>query len=315
MVRRRDAWRERRAGLASLRTVRDRLGDSQRRLEYVRVEGKRDIDRPGDIPAVYDVVDEVEPDRLFAWKGGERTDLGKGEFALEHAVLSERSQDAPGPSGVRADRIGTERLHGPERHVAAISSRSRSEPIVLHGHMRKQIAQVPVAARRRPSEIVRVDAGHHGNAGSHRPCVQVEKIGLCHAPSVSCRATGLARYHRLVPMIKSDVETSDDVTAAVCLFRSLADPARLAILRHLALGEHRVVELTAHLGLAQSTVSAHLACLRDCGLVSSRPQGRASVFALTRPELFDLFVTAEAVLAATGDPVALCPNYGELTVR
>ena len=63
--------------------------------------------------------------------------------------------------------------------------------------------------------------------------------------------------------------------AAACVFRSLGDTTRLAILRRLALGEHRVVELTALLGLAQSTVSAHLACLRDCGLVTSRPQGRA----------------------------------------
>ena len=74
------------------------------------------------------------------------------------------------------------------------------------------------------------------------------------------------------------------LTAAACLFRSLGEPARLAILRHLALGEHRVVDLTAHLALAQSTVSAHLACLRDCGLVESRPQGRASVFSLRHDE-------------------------------
>src|SRR6478752_10210592 len=90
------------------------------------------------------------------------------------------------------------------------------------------------------------------------------------------------------------------LTAAACLFRSLGDPTRLAILRHLALGEHRVVDLTAHLGLAQSTVSAHLACLRDCGLVESRPRGRASVFTLARPELLDLLVAAEKLLAATG---------------
>src|SRR5450756_1613477 len=63
------------------------------------------------------------------------------------------------------------------------------------------------------------------------------------------------------------------LSAAACMFRSLGDPARLAIIQHLALGEHRVVDLTAHLGLAQSTVSSHLACLRDCGLVTSRPQG------------------------------------------
>src|SRR6478609_3720438 len=76
------------------------------------------------------------------------------------------------------------------------------------------------------------------------------------------------------------------LSAAACMFRSLGDPARLAILRHLALGEHRVVDLTAHLGLAQSTVSAHLACLRDCGLLTSRAQGRASMWSLaTAPEL------------------------------
>ena len=101
-----------------------------------------------------------------------------------------------------------------------------------------------------------------------------------------------------------------DATAAVCLFRSLADPTRLAIVRHLALGEHKVVELTAHLGLAQSTVSGHLACLRDCGLVISRPQGRASVYSLARPELLETVTAAERVLAATGE-VRLCPTYGE----
>ena len=103
----------------------------------------------------------------------------------------------------------------------------------------------------------------------------------------------------------------DDPTSAACLFRSLADPTRLRILQHLTLGEHRVVDLTSHLGLAQSTVSAHLACLRDCGLIDSRPQGRASVFSLARPELFDLLGAAEKLLAATGSAVRLCPNYGE----
>ena len=44
--------------------------------------------------------------------------------------------------------------------------------------------------------------------------------------------------------------------AAAALFHGFSDPSRVAILRHLALGEHRVVDLTAHLGLAQSTVSA-----------------------------------------------------------
>lgn len=110
-----------------------------------------------------------------------------------------------------------------------------------------------------------------------------------------------------------DQGSGQDLTAAVCLFRSLADPTRLAIIGHLATGEHRVGELTAHLGLAQSTVSQHLACLRDCGLVAARAQGRASYYSLARPELLDLLRSAERLLDATGEQVTLCPNYGQDT--
>jgi DNA-binding transcriptional ArsR family regulator len=115
-------------------------------------------------------------------------------------------------------------------------------------------------------------------------------------------------HHRRVTM--KSVETESDVAAAVALFRGLADPARLAIVQHLALGEHRVADLTAHLGLAQSTTSQHLACLRDCGLVVARAEGRASYYSLARPELLDLLTAAEKLLTATGETVALCPTYG-----
>jgi DNA-binding transcriptional ArsR family regulator len=81
-------------------------------------------------------------------------------------------------------------------------------------------------------------------------------------------------------------------------------------------GEHRVVDLTAHLGLAQSTVSAHCACLRECGLLQSRPEGRATVYSLAaEPELLDLLGAAERLLAATGAAVALCPTYGGKKAR
>lgn len=105
--------------------------------------------------------------------------------------------------------------------------------------------------------------------------------------------------------------TRDGLAPAAALFHSLSDPTRLAILQQLAESEQRVRELTEMLGLAQSTVSAHLACLRDCGLVTSRPQGRASVFSLTFDrELLRLLASAEGLLQATGSAVVLCPNYG-----
>jgi DNA-binding transcriptional ArsR family regulator len=101
-----------------------------------------------------------------------------------------------------------------------------------------------------------------------------------------------------------------ELAPAAALFRSLGDPARLVIVRCLARGPARVTDLTAALGLAQSTVSKHLACLRDCGLVTSEPAGRASVFRLAQPALADMLTAAETVLAATGNAVALCPEYG-----
>ena len=101
---------------------------------------------------------------------------------------------------------------------------------------------------------------------------------------------------------------------AAALFRSLGVPARLAIVRRLAGGPARVTDLAGELGLAQSTVSKHLACLRDCALVTVRAEGRASVYSLARPaepSLPVLLAAAEDLLAATGSKVALCPNYGQ----
>lgn len=112
------------------------------------------------------------------------------------------------------------------------------------------------------------------------------------------------------------LDESAALTAAACLFHGFSDPSRLTIVRHLALGEHRVVDLTDHLGLAQSTVSKHLACLKDCGLVTSRPEGRASMWSLNHTDtVLELLSAAERLLAATGDAVTLCPNFGAATLE
>jgi ArsR family transcriptional regulator, cadmium/lead-responsive transcriptional repressor len=82
------------------------------------------------------------------------------------------------------------------------------------------------------------------------------------------------------------------------------------LVRRLAGGPARVTELTGEVGLAQSTVSKHLACLRDCGLASVEAVGRSSVYSLAQPALLEVLAAAEEVLAATGNAVALCPVHG-----
>jgi DNA-binding transcriptional ArsR family regulator len=101
------------------------------------------------------------------------------------------------------------------------------------------------------------------------------------------------------------------LVAAACLFHGLSDTSRLTIAWHLLHGEHRVVDLTRHLGLAQSTVSKHLACLVDCGLAQVRAEGRASYYSLAHPDATRALLTAaERLLELTGDAVVLCPRYG-----
>jgi DNA-binding transcriptional ArsR family regulator len=108
----------------------------------------------------------------------------------------------------------------------------------------------------------------------------------------------------------------DALAPAACLFRSLGDPARLAILGHLALGEHKVRDLTEHLGLAQSTVSAHLRCLLDCGLVQVRAVGRSSMYSLSvESQVLAVLRAGEELLATTGEAVLLCPRYGTDSIR
>ncbi len=102
---------------------------------------------------------------------------------------------------------------------------------------------------------------------------------------------------------------SRDVQLTAKLFRGFADPTRLAILSALTEGEHRVTDLISRVGGSQGNVSGHLACLKDCGLVTDRPEGRAAWYSIAEPEVVTVIRSAEALLARSGERIALCPNY------
>lgn len=107
------------------------------------------------------------------------------------------------------------------------------------------------------------------------------------------------------------MQTMEHVAVAAKLFRGLADPTRLAILLALLEGEQRVTDLVARLSCSQANVSGHVACLKDCGLVADRPEGRAVYYRVAHPEIIDLLRSGEALLARTGWAIDLCRNYGE----
>lgn len=71
--------------------------------------------------------------------------------------------------------------------------------------------------------------------------------------------------------------------AAARLMKLMASERRLILLCRLGEGEYSVGDLAAHVGLAQSAASQHLAKLRADGLVDTRRQGQTIYYRLSDP--------------------------------
>lgn len=69
------------------------------------------------------------------------------------------------------------------------------------------------------------------------------------------------------------------------LGRAMADPTRSRILLTLLEGPEYPAALAHALDLTRSNVSNHLACLRDCGIVVGKHQGRQTRYEIADPHL------------------------------
>ena len=99
------------------------------------------------------------------------------------------------------------------------------------------------------------------------------------------------------------------------LFRGFADPSRLAIVEALRDGPRAVGELVDLTGLTQPNVSNHLACLKDCGLVTCERRGRSVLYSLRDARVEAVLGLAEELLAETATGVKSCGNYGASVER
>jgi DNA-binding transcriptional ArsR family regulator len=89
-------------------------------------------------------------------------------------------------------------------------------------------------------------------------------------------------------------------------FRALGDPTRLRLLAYLLDGEHTVTECVAEVGLTQGRVSAHLACLADCGYVEVRREGRFAHYQVADPRVAQLVLLARSLAADNSATLAEC---------
>ncbi len=93
------------------------------------------------------------------------------------------------------------------------------------------------------------------------------------------------------------------------LFRGFSDPSRLAILDALRDGPLTVSEIVQATSLTQSNVSNHLGCLRDCGLVTAKSEGRFAYYQLSDARVEQLLRLADELLADVARGVYECTRY------
>ncbi len=95
-------------------------------------------------------------------------------------------------------------------------------------------------------------------------------------------------------------------------FRGLGDPIRLRILELLqSEGELAVGALVERLGLPQPQVSNHLACLRWCGFVEARREGRTVFNRIADARVGAMLKLAQSLLADNAEHVAACCRIEE----
>jgi DNA-binding transcriptional ArsR family regulator len=92
------------------------------------------------------------------------------------------------------------------------------------------------------------------------------------------------------------------------VLHALSDPARLAIVRHLAARPECACGHFAS-GLSKATLSHHYRVLRECGVIKSRPVGRKRLLSLRREDLDERFPgLMDAVLADVRAADKLAPG-------
>lgn len=108
------------------------------------------------------------------------------------------------------------------------------------------------------------------------------------------------------PQITASADGSSSAVLTAKLFRAFGEPTRLRILQALGPGELSVGELVDALGIAQPQVSNHLACLRWCGLVSSRREHRRVYYRMADERVAEVVELVERLGCGNASHIEAC---------
>ncbi|QYJ98138.1 metalloregulator ArsR/SmtB family transcription factor [Shewanella alkalitolerans] len=96
---------------------------------------------------------------------------------------------------------------------------------------------------------------------------------------------------------QTQAQSQERLNNRAALLKALAHPTRLWLVEQLEHQERCVCELTDGVDADISTVSKHLALLRQAGIVASRREGKQIYYRLETPCLLGMLSCIEAALA------------------
>jgi len=95
------------------------------------------------------------------------------------------------------------------------------------------------------------------------------------------------------------------------MFRGFSDPTRLSILESLRDGEMTVGSIADLTKQRQPNVSNHLSCLKECGLVVSRREGKNISYSIASPLVQNLLNDGDLVLNKIKECICSCSRYNQ----
>jgi len=92
----------------------------------------------------------------------------------------------------------------------------------------------------------------------------------------------------------------------VKFFKGLGDTIRLQIVQTLLEKERNVSELINIIGVPQSNISNHLACLKWCGYITSRKEGTSVYYQITDGRVKQIVALARELIADHAENLYAC---------
>jgi ArsR family transcriptional regulator len=89
------------------------------------------------------------------------------------------------------------------------------------------------------------------------------------------------------------------------IFKALGSETRLKIIKTLMIKEHNVTDLTKISGKDQTTISRHLANLRQANLITQKKIGRSVIYAISNSNIMDWLNLAIQTKGKTEETVLL----------